>query len=66
MKRNCLVAGVSPATVSLALRNSPEISEATINNIKKIADDLGYVQTQSWRQSLDLDGKNLMGPIKKR
>lgn len=36
------VVGVSKATVSLALRNSPEVSTATKEKIHKVADELGY------------------------
>ena len=35
-------AGVSPTTVSLALRNNPGVSIATRVRIKKLADDRGY------------------------
>ena len=35
-------AGVSKNTVSLALRNDPQIPEATRQRIKQIADELGY------------------------
>ena len=35
-------AGVSRMAVSLALRNSPKISKATTERIRRIADDLGY------------------------
>ena len=35
-------AGVSPSTVSRALRNHPDISSKTIANIKKIADKLNF------------------------
>ena len=34
--------GVTPTTVSLALRDSPRISEATRQRVKQVADDLGY------------------------
>ena len=36
------LAGVSVMTVSRALRNSPKISEATRNKIRKLADEHGY------------------------
>jgi len=35
-------AGVTSTTVSLALRDSPEISAATKRRVRRIADDLGY------------------------
>ncbi|MCC5846756.1 MAG: LacI family DNA-binding transcriptional regulator [Verrucomicrobia bacterium] len=35
-------AGVSPATVSLALRNHPSIPEATRSRIRQVAEQLGY------------------------
>src|SRR5260221_13204328 len=35
-------AGVSRMAVSLALRNSPKISKATADRIRKLADDFGY------------------------
>jgi len=35
-------AGVCVATVSLAMRNHPSISEATRQRVRKVADDLGY------------------------
>jgi LacI family transcriptional regulator len=35
-------AGVSPAAVSLALRNHPSIPEATREHIRKVAEKLGY------------------------
>src|SRR5205823_5144385 len=34
--------GVSHVTVSLALRNSPKISEARRAQIKKVAEEMGY------------------------
>ncbi|MCZ6671640.1 MAG: LacI family DNA-binding transcriptional regulator [Verrucomicrobia bacterium] len=34
--------GYSKNTISLALRNSPQIPEATRNKIKKLADEMGY------------------------
>ena len=34
--------GVTPTTVSLALRDSPRISEAMRQRVKQVADDLGY------------------------
>ena len=36
------VAGVSAATVSLALNNRPRISKATQEKIKRIADEINY------------------------
>ncbi len=37
-------AGVCKATVSLALRNDPRISPATIKRVTKVADELGYTR----------------------
>lgn len=36
------LAGVSPAAVSLALRNSPRIGRATIDKIHRLAEETGY------------------------
>ncbi|HXZ15699.1 MAG TPA: LacI family DNA-binding transcriptional regulator, partial [Roseiarcus sp.] len=36
-------AGVSPATVSLVLRNSPLVAEATRAGVQLSIDSLGYV-----------------------
>ncbi|HHV61665.1 MAG TPA: LacI family transcriptional regulator [Firmicutes bacterium] len=36
-------AGVSPATVSLALKDSPQISKETKERVKATASEMGYV-----------------------
>ena len=41
-RRIAAEAGLSPSTVSLALRNSPKIPAATKQRIRKIAQRLGY------------------------
>ncbi len=41
-RRIAAEAGLSPSTVSLALRNSPKIPAATKRRIQKIAKRLGY------------------------
>lgn len=42
MREIAAEAGVTPATVSMALRNKPRISEATRKHVQQIADKLGY------------------------
>jgi len=49
MQRIADLAGVSRATVSRALANSPLVSEATRTRIQSIASDEGYVLNQSAR-----------------
>ena len=43
MKQIAEVAGVHPTTVSMALRNHPRIPESTRNQLKKLAEKMGYV-----------------------
>jgi DNA-binding LacI/PurR family transcriptional regulator len=43
------IAGVSDATVSRALRDDPQISEATRRAVKRVADQLGYIPNATAR-----------------
>lgn len=43
MKHIAVRAGVHPTTVSMALRNHPDIPEATRNRLKWLAKEMGYV-----------------------
>jgi len=60
-------AGVSKATVSLALRGSSEIGESTTQKVRKIADQLGYrpdptlskIAASRWKQPPPTDGTPL-------
>lgn len=55
-------AGVSHATVSRALHNSPLISEHTKNNIQKIASEMGY-QPSAAARSLKTNRSQALGVI---
>lgn len=54
--------GVSPATVSRALKNSPEISIATRKKINALAEKLGY-RHNTFASSLRLQTTNTIGVI---
>jgi LacI family transcriptional regulator len=54
------LAGVSEATVSLALSGSPRISEPTRERVSRIADDLGYRPNAAAR-SLRTDNTHALG-----
>ncbi|WP_308986261.1 LacI family DNA-binding transcriptional regulator [Thalassobacterium sedimentorum] len=56
-------AGVSKNTVSLALRNDPQIPEATRQRIKQIADELGYQRNPTVAHLMaELRSGNSTGP----
>jgi len=62
LKDIATIAGVSIATVSYALNNSPQVSEVTRAKIKKIADELNYVPNLS-AQNLKTNRSNLVCAI---
>ncbi len=59
------IAGVSHSTVSRALREHPGISQGTVERIKKIASDLGYVPSAVAR-GLKTNRSNALGVIVNR
>lgn len=58
-------AGVSHATVSRALRDSPAVSPTTIDHIKQVAVDMGYVPNYAAR-GLKTKRSNVLGVIIRR
>ena len=54
--------GLTPATISKALRDSPDISKATIKKVKALADELGY-QPNFMARTLVSKRSNIIGVI---
>ena len=59
------VAGVSHTTVSRALRDNPAISPATSQNIKRLANEMGYVPNSAAR-GLKTKRSNVLGVVVRR
>jgi LacI family transcriptional regulator, galactose operon repressor len=54
------LAGVSPATVSLALNGDPRVADKTRERVKTLADELGYIPN-SFGRALQSNKSNLVG-----